>query len=738
MTRARPTIHRWLLPVVAVIASAAFVVMLASAGSGGLYLASAAAVLETVAYSGPTTAAYLIGALGLGRVVHLLFPQLAPPARFGWSVQFVGGMAVALFLSHLLGTIGHFANRGISSAWLAWLSTLVGFALLILQIRKRSPEPTRWSSAPMASLLLIPAAAVILVAACQPVGTLWASEAHGFDALEYHLELPKEWLSLERVTPVEHNVYSFLPSHMEAAYTQLAAMLPGPPGTPGSGRGWPMYSAQLLHAAMAVLAALLVSRLVRLLVDGEAGAGVAGSIGARLSPEREHRGTGGSVGRGTKIAAGVIGAACFLAIPWTAVTASLPYNEMAVAAMLAGALLVAAMDLSPVARGTVIGLLMGVACSCKPTALFMCAAPVGAVMVLTTAPRRWGGMIGAACGAGLLAMMPWLVRNYLSCGNPVFPFGTSVFGLAHWTAEQAARFHEAHSSGAGLGERLVLLFSPRGLMHGQWSWFAWFVAGAMPLALLSRAVRRPAAILALVIAVQIAMWILIGHHQSRFLLPIAVPGAALIGLAVAALGERAALKPVALPVAAAVVLVLSGESLWNFLRQNQGRPNAFLIGGVGELNGSTLRDALPRLPEAEQQRQLAIRNAEVYVNVMLPTLYPASSPLRVYLLGDSTPFYFEVPVLWNSPWDASPLLRALDESGNDFGGAAEKLRAQGVTHILANLNELDRLRASEYTDPRLTPELVAQFITSQGTMVAAWTADGQNRYLVDITRAPAR
>ena len=68
----------------------------------------------------------------------------------------------------------------------------------------------------------VPALALLLVAASSPPGWLWDSEGRGYDALEYHLQLPQEWLRMGRLAPLEHNVYSFLPGYIEAAFYHLA------------------------------------------------------------------------------------------------------------------------------------------------------------------------------------------------------------------------------------------------------------------------------------------------------------------------------------------------------------------------------------------------------------------------------------------------------------------------------------------------------------------------------------
>ena len=86
---------------------------------------------------------------------------------------------------------------------------------------------------------------MLIVACTIPPGLTWAVEAWGYDVLSYHLELPREWLAIGRMTGLEHNVYSYLPSLAEAGYMLIGAM-----------RGSvydAIYAAQLFHGSLADL-----------------------------------------------------------------------------------------------------------------------------------------------------------------------------------------------------------------------------------------------------------------------------------------------------------------------------------------------------------------------------------------------------------------------------------------------------------------------------------------------------
>jgi hypothetical protein len=121
--------------------------------------------------------------------------------------------------------------------------------------------------------------------------------------MSYHLQLPREWLAMGRMTGLNHNVYSFLPSLVETGFMQLSAMK-------GSVYG-AIYACQLLHVSTAILGAAAIATTV-----------------IRVA---------GVTGRG----AGVLAGAAMLATPWVLVTGSCAYNDVAALCFGSAALLCA-------------------------------------------------------------------------------------------------------------------------------------------------------------------------------------------------------------------------------------------------------------------------------------------------------------------------------------------------------------------------------------------------------------
>src|SRR5690606_21975160 len=155
----------------------------------------------------------------------------------------------------------------------------------------------------------LPAIAVMIVAACNPTGWLWPGEGNGYDALSYHLQLPHEWIARGSLAPLEHNIYSYLPSYIEAAFMHIGVMMGAPATPPPTGGAWGLLaadgagviSAQLLSAFSALVAAWITARFALRLLTG--------------APAWLAQACAG------------LAAATVLATPWTVVTGALPYTE---------------------------------------------------------------------------------------------------------------------------------------------------------------------------------------------------------------------------------------------------------------------------------------------------------------------------------------------------------------------------------------------------------------------------
>lgn len=706
---------------VALAAGAGFLLLVTVfAGIGGPHdpLQGLSSVVFLLLTAGWAPLAFVLAGIGLGRVWAPLYRGAGDAA----TLQIGLGLGLLLTLGQVLGAVGLLA--GDTGRVIGGVVCVAGLVMLARQLARLGRDGLDRVSVSGWVLLGLPAAALMLVAACNPPGWLWGSEAGGYDALSYHLQLPQEWLALGRVRPLEHNVYSFLPGYIESGFYAMAAVM-GAPGSPSeasraiglvAGEGVGVIAAQLLSSGLAVVAAVLVARLAQRVcvmsgVEGERAAGIGALAGVLL-----------------------------LSTPWTVVIGSLAYNDLGVVLFMAAAMSAALeRDVPPARRGVMAGLLVGLACCCKPTALFLAGPPVGIVLLAMMPPRRWAVGVGAGVAAGVAAIAPWLIRNWVWSGNPVFPMAASVFGAGHWSAAQVARYERAHFFEGGLGARLALLVMPeragapggggmRGVLHVQWA--AFFVAGAAAavVAVAAARTRRLGVLLAGGVAVQVVMWLCLTHIQSRFLVPLVVGVCGLLALAAGVVRPRrageAGLAVVALVQVIAGVVVFTGE--------RGGAPNRLLTAGPSMRTGEAIRREFSRMEPARKVEVLESVGPEQFLS------FWAGPGAPVYLLGEATPLYYRPPVVYNTTWDAWPLAEAMRRAPGDPGAWTRELRGKGIDLVLVNMAEIDRLNRSGegWADPLITVDTVRGWLKSGPRLIREWPETGSA--LFELPPEPGR
>ncbi|MGH7243185.1 MAG: hypothetical protein ACREJD_07195 [Phycisphaerales bacterium] len=662
---------------------------------------------------------YIASAIGLGTLALPLYRE----AKNRLAIQAAAGLSIQLTIGHLINWAGEWLP-GIAWNIAALVPGIVGLALLVLSIRKaaQSKQPTPgvglWVIAAGACVLSL---AVMLVAACEAPGMLWASEFGGFDVLSYHLQLPREWLEFGRLAPLNHNVYSYLPSYFESAFLtlQLWTFAPRTTASGMSGMladdGWRALSCQMLHVGFGVVGAWLVAGATRELI-------------ARTTPADSPDDGGGWL---SSREGGWIGAAAFLCVPWIVVVGSMAYNELTLCALFAGAMVVA-MDrgVPAVSRALLVGWLVGVACSVKPTALIMVAPAAGIAIVWFSPARTWALLSACAMLSGLIALLPWLARNWLASGNPVFPYAHSVFGDAHWTVEQYGRFAGAHHFDGTWFDRIrmLVMLDPsdpagprhRGLLHPHWSVFFPLVGIAALVGVAASRIRSAAALLIGGLALQTGAWLVLTHLQSRFLIPLAIPGAMLIGLVGSGTWLNVAsprwmlyrrLVAITATLSAAFMAIRSLDTFWS---ERGGRPNQTLAFG----------------PEALAQSYLRVGESSL--------VHPGE---RLYLLGDSTPFYVPGPLIYHTTWDTSPLGDAVRTSKATSNAPFEwsgKLLDRGVDAVLISFSELDRLIESKWYDPAVSRDVVRRWLEATVPATPAKADNIELPLVVRPIRSPER
>jgi hypothetical protein len=314
---------------------------------------------------------------------------------------------------------------------------------------------------------------------------------YDYDAIEYHLEGPKEYYQAGRIAFLDHNVYTSMPFSIEMLHLLGMVVL--------DDWWWGALAGQLLVACFAPAAAVLVAL---------------------------------SALRWGSARAAWVAAVVYLSTPWIYRIALFPYVEGPLCYYHAALVWAAARawTIDPILRArcwALVGLLAGGAMACKYPALISAVAPFG-LLATVAAVRQKAWPIVVAFGLGVaLVIGAWLVKNVIDTGNPVYPLAYRVFGGRSWDEDREAKWNAAHGpkpiSARALGDGLLDI-------AGRSDWQSPLYAALAPLALLRRGSRRQALLLFGYVAYIFMTWWLLTHRLDRFWLPLLPPAAVLAGL----------------------------------------------------------------------------------------------------------------------------------------------------------------------------------------------------------------
>jgi hypothetical protein len=410
------------------------------------------ACVAVLTSDGAVSLAWLAGATALGALILRPFfgddawatgelsgslaAEAASPVGGGvgrcFFVASAGGLGLGIFSLAALGLgLAGWLNRPVAIGF-----PVVSAVLFAIDLIRRHPEPVdrnaieRWLREPAGAgwLWLVPVVSLAMAGVAGSIlpGILWKPlDPHPYDVTSYHLQVPREWYEGGRIVPLDHNVFSYFPFNVEMQFLLLMHAMGGP---------WEgMYACQFISAGYAVLMVL----------------GVAGGAGAR---ERVSAGS-------SKVSfASIIGGGFAAIVPWTIMLAGVAYVEsglMLYTALSVGWALEAVRRPGRMGRSLALsGVMAGFACGVKITAvpMLLMAVPVAVGVVLVgRGGVNWKKLV-VHCGGivliGSVVLSPWLIRNFVWSGNPLFPIGMRELGRDHFSDQQVERFRVAHSATA--------------------------------------------------------------------------------------------------------------------------------------------------------------------------------------------------------------------------------------------------------------------------------------------------
>lgn len=659
-----------------------------SPGSGWEHLGQRVDLLATAAF-------LFAGAWGCGRLaLRGLRINLRATSAEGFALA--AGLGLSLWSLATLGLgLAGLLSRGLTIALLV-ASTAAG----LWTLRTPASRATAESSPESRRLRCIALAVMAPFVLAMLLGAMLPST--DFDVNEYHLQGPKEYWQAGRVQFLPHNVYTSFPFLTEML--SLSAMV-----VRGDWQRGGLVGKTLLMTFSLVSACGAFALTRRLLTGGEHRAAADGPAAPSIP------------------FAAWMAVLLLLTTPWVYRISTIAYVEgglacyvvLALLAWVAGAQSADAPDAANVPRRWTLltGLLAGSAAACKYPAVVTVVIPLGLAVVWRSrrvsdgagGPLRRVAIAGAIYSAGvLIAFGPWLAKNLVETGNPVYPLLWSTFGGASFDAETNVRWQAAHAPPKHLfaepGRIPLDLWRQLRDVALQSDWQSPLLFAFAPLVLLGEQRRRltPVALLA---AWQFLAWCWLTHRIDRFWVPMLPLLAVLAGAGASTLaGLLRRWRDNSLTLGPWIVSGLCAVLVAFCLLFNL----AFITTGLCGFNAYLLDEA-------------AARRIATGRSIQLLQAAGLRDGGRVLFVGEAAVFDADFPYLYNTVFDDSIFESLCAEPQADLPRGERPLRPAddvrrafadaGLTHVCVNWSEVVRYRLpgsygfSDFVHPRRFDEL---------------------------------
>lgn len=468
-----------------------------------------------------------------------------------------------------------------------------------------------------------------------------------FDVREYHLQGPKEYFQNGHIGFLPHNAYTSFPFLTEML--SLLGMVVRGDWYTGALLG------KVLLATFAPMTALALIAAGRRCFDAQAG---------------------------------WLAAMVLLTTPWIYRISIIAYAEGGLAFFLFASLLAVARwnQERNVSNAMLMGLICGSSMACKYPALLSAIAPCGLVILYlggrgsrrAAAPEgtdnesaqqelrppetgRTTAKTVCVFAAGIaIAVGPWLLKNLIETGNPVYPLGYSVFGGTDWTPEINARWKAGHSPP---NHKISDLASRAADVSIRSYWMSPLLFGFAPLALLLPRWRKHASGFWLYVLWMFGTWWIFTHRIDRFWVPM-IPVIALLAGAGLSSVWRGGLKYV---LGVLVGLLVVFNTVFCSVPRWAGY-NAWLT------------EPARAREEIDQRFAVMLLRAEAYNDRV-------ASPGRVLCVGEAAVFEARSNVIYNTVFDLNLFQEICAERVT--GGPDSDVELRPIEEVRSRLQERD-------------------------------------------------
>lgn len=579
----------------------------------------------------------VVSSWGIGLAGLRLFRHGARPDTLTHVAAVAAGMGAwgwLIWIAGLVGMISWGLYLGVallSLCLLVWHWPMVGEAWRGLRVRPRVP----WTGFE------------ILLLVCLGLGTLlhfipcFAPEVE-YDSLEYHIGALKEYQKQGRIVFLEYNFYASMPSMAEMLYL-WGIVLRSP------------VVAKLLHMSFAVLTAVGLY-----------------AFGAKQHSRR----------------LGLVAASLYYLLPFVTSLGETSRIDLATTffAFMAGAML--HRHLFDDDRGALrlAAWCVGLTMATKYTAAPVVFLPWLAVWLLEC-KKTWNDRLKtfhkptrAIWFIPLLALvpvLPWLIKNWVFTGNPVYPLLNGIFDSPCWSAASDALFHSRHAPRFDSIDAWLSFFKLAWSQSTRESFSSPILFLFVPLFLLvSRPDPRWKFCLAYAAGIYVC-WFLFTFRPWRFLFP-ALPWFALLGAFAMVTLEEARERTLTLLVRVALGAMLAFNL--NFM---------FLLCAVDVSNAALIPPRISKFA-VFAGRVTATRYLD---NVYFTQMWMGNNlppGAHVLFVGEARVFYAPYRVAANTVYDRS-ILGEMVARSNTPANLLDEMRRRGLTHIYINDDEMTRV-----------------------------------------------
>lgn len=348
-----------------------------------------------------------------------------------------------------------------------------------------------------------------------------------WDAHSYHLDVPKRWLSAERMVYIPYILFSNWPLNLSVIYAIEMLWIDG------------SILPQLSHFSLGVLSTLLIYCFVRSRYS---------SLGASFAS---------IIFYSIPVVTWLSGAAiCDFGVSYFmlfAVIAFLRWVErddsswMKMAALGTG-----------LAMGTKLTGLFGLALL-GLSILYKCLSQKESIYRIV-----YQGILVGVIAVGLA--LPWYLKSYFQTGNPIFPFGYDLFGGKYWTATVNARFMSSQYAFMGTGRSVAdYLLLPLRLLVPKHIPYGGPVSGIFLVGLLwGLAQRRDKTVtyLSVYAVLNFILWARFTSQQVRMLLPALGVLSIVAGIGIVSLTEHLKLRKLILSLLMTALIAEGVAGVW--------------------------------------------------------------------------------------------------------------------------------------------------------------------------------